>query len=80
MKQTHWAETAQLPTKVIVIGVADFVIDHPGDVNGIPVYTYVFPENSAVGFKSYAVADEILPWYDESKIGPYAYKKLDNVQ
>ncbi len=79
MKQTHWAETAQLPTKVVVIGVADFAIDRPGDVNGIPVYTYVFPENSAVGFKSYAVAAEILPFYN-SRIGPYAYKKLANVQ
>jgi aminopeptidase N len=78
-KLTYWAETAKLPTKVMVIGVADFAIDHPKDVNGIPVYTYVFPENSAVGFKSYAVAGEILPFYID-KIGPYAYKKLANVQ
>ncbi len=79
MKQTRWAETARLPTKVMVIGVADFAIDHPADVNGVPVYTYVFPENSATGFKSYAVATEILPFYS-SRIGPYAYKKLANVQ
>jgi aminopeptidase N len=79
LKSTHWSETAQLPTKVMVIGVADFSVDHPGDVNGIPVYTYVFPENSTAGFKGYAVADEILPFYI-SKIGPYAYKKLANVQ
>jgi len=38
-------KTAQLPTKVMVIGVADFAIDHPGDADNIPVYTYVFPEN-----------------------------------
>ncbi|MDB4924374.1 M1 family metallopeptidase [Mucilaginibacter sp.] len=79
LKLTHWAETAQLPTKVMVIGVAEFAIDHPADVNGIPVYTYVFPENQAVGFKSYAVAAQILPFYID-KIGPYAYKKLANVQ
>ncbi|WP_214073590.1 M1 family metallopeptidase [Mucilaginibacter sp. dw_454] len=79
LKKTHWAETAPLPTKVMVIGVADFAIDHPKDVNGIPVYTYVFPENAQQGFKSYAVASDILPFYI-SKIGPYAYKKLANVQ
>jgi len=79
LKKTHWSETAQLPTKVMVIGVADFAVDHPKDVNGIPVYTYVFPESANVGFKSYAVAGEILPFYI-NKIGPYAYKKLANVQ
>ncbi|MDB5002842.1 MAG: family peptidase [Mucilaginibacter sp.] len=79
LKITHWAETAQLPTKVMVIGVADFAIDHPKDVDNIPVYTYVFPENAQIGFRSYAVAAEILPFYI-NKVGPYAYKKLANVQ
>ncbi len=79
LKFTHWKESVALPTKVMVIGVADFVIDHPGDVGEIPVYTYVFPEDKDIGFKSYAVAKEILPFYI-SKIGPYAYEKLANVQ
>lgn len=79
LKLTHWKETAPLPTKVAVIGVADFAVDHTGDVKGIPVYTYVFPENKEVGFGGYAVAKEILAWYI-AKIGPYAYEKLANVQ
>ena len=79
LKLTHWKETAPLPTKVMVIGVADFAIDHTGDVDGIPVYTYVFPENKEAGFKSYAVAKEILPFFIK-KIGPYAFEKLANVQ
>jgi aminopeptidase N len=78
-KLTHWKETALLPPKVMVIGVAEFAIEKAGDPDGIPVYTYVFPENAAVGFKSYAVAKEILPFYI-SKFGPYAYQKLANVQ
>jgi aminopeptidase N len=79
LKLTHWKETALLPTKVMVIGVADFAIDHPGDVSNIPVYTYMFPESKNDGFSRYAVAKEILPFYIK-KIGPYAYKKLANVQ
>ncbi|HZY36468.1 MAG TPA: M1 family metallopeptidase [Mucilaginibacter sp.] len=79
LKVTHWKESAQLPTKVMVIGVADFAIDHTGDIGAIPVYTYVFPENKDAGFKSYAVAKEILPFYIK-KFGPYAYEKLANVQ
>lgn len=79
LKKTQWTETAQLPTKVMVIGVAGFAVDHPKDVNNIPVYTYVFPQDAVAGFKSYAIAGDILPFYIK-KIGPYAYKKLANVQ
>jgi aminopeptidase N len=78
-KLTHWSETAKLPTKVMVIGVADFAVSNPGSPGGTPVYTYVFPEDKEVGFKSYAVATKILPWFVK-KIGPFAYKKLANVQ
>jgi aminopeptidase N len=79
LKLTHWKETAQLPTKVMVIGVAEFAIDHTGDVGDIPVYTYVFPESREQGFKSYAVAKEILPFYIK-KFGAYPFEKLANVQ
>ncbi len=79
LKQTHWRETAPLSTKVMVIGVADFAINHTGDVNNIPVYTYVFPENKDVGFKSYAIAKEILAYYID-KVGSFAYEKLANIQ
>jgi aminopeptidase N len=78
-KFTHWQETEPLPPKVMVIGVADFAIEQSGIVNGIPVYSYVFPENKEVGFKSYAYAPEILKYYI-GKIGPYEFKKLANVQ
>ena len=79
LKQTHWKESAPVPTKVMVIGAADFAIDHTGDVKSIPVYTYVFPENKDLGFNSYAVAKEILAYYID-KVGPFAYEKLANVQ
>ena len=79
LKLTHWSEKAQCPTKVMVIGVADFAIDHTGDVNKIPVYAYVFLENKDKGFASYAVAKGILAYYI-NKVGPYAFEKLANVQ
>jgi aminopeptidase N len=78
-KLTHWQEKAQLSTKVIVIGVADFAVDMPGIVNGIPVYSYVFPEDKTTGFKNYAIAKDILPFFIK-QVGPYPYKKLANVQ
>jgi aminopeptidase N len=79
LRQTHWVEAVALPTKVMVIGVAEFAVDRPGDVNGIPVFTYVFPESKEVGFKSYAMAKNILPYFIKN-VGPYSYEKLANVQ
>ncbi|MDN3581873.1 M1 family metallopeptidase [Mucilaginibacter flavus] len=79
LKLTHWQENVALPTKVMVIGVADFAVNNVGDVAGIPIYTYVFPENKEDGFKNYAIAKEILPYFIKM-VGPYSYEKLANVQ
>lgn len=79
LKLTHYHESAPISTKVMVIGVAQFAIDHSGDVGKIPVYTYVFNENKAIGFRDYAVAPQILQYY-VNNIGPFSYEKLANVQ
>ena len=78
-KITHYKETTELPTKIMVIGVAEFAVQYAGDVRGIPVYSWVYPEEKDKGFYDYAQAVEILPFFID-KVGPYAYKKLANVQ
>lgn len=79
MKRTRYAEKARIPTKVIAIGIAGFAVDHSADVKGIPVYSYVFPENKDQGFKDYGRAGEILGFFIQH-IGPYPYEKLANIQ
>ncbi len=79
LKLTHWKESSPLSPKIMVIGVADFAVDHPGDAMGIPVWNYVYKENKELGFKSYAVALQILPFYI-THIGPYPFEKEGNVQ
>ncbi len=77
---THWAEKKPLPTKVMVIGVARFAVDTAGFFwNTKPVTSWVFPQDTASGFKTYAQALPILEWMNRY-IGPYAYDKLANVQ
>lgn len=79
-KLTHWKEDVPLPTKVMVIGVAEFSVQNAGTVNNcIPVSSWVFPENRKDGFYDYATANDVLAWHI-NYIGPYAYKKLANVQ
>jgi aminopeptidase N len=79
LKLTRWQESQPLSPKVMVIGVADFAVDHPGDAMGIPVWNYVYQENKEEGFKSYAFALDILPFYI-THIGPYPFEKCGNVQ
>jgi aminopeptidase N len=78
-KLTHWKEDVPLPTKVMVIGAADFAVDTAGIVNNIPVTSWVFPEDKKQGFYDYAQAKDIL-FFFMNYIGTYPYKKLANVQ
>ncbi len=78
-KETHWKEDVPLPTKVMALGAADFAVNYVGDVNCIPVSSWVFPEDRKDGFYDYAQAKEILAFFI-NYIGPFPYKKLANVQ
>lgn len=79
-KRTHWREEIPIPTKVMVIGVAEFAVQQSGLINGcIPVTSWVYPADRDKGFYDYALAAEILPFYIKN-IGPYPYKKLANVE
>ena len=76
---SHWRNEEPLPTKVMVFGAADFAIQNIGDVNGIPVSTWVFVKDEENGFHDYALGKGILRWYMQ-QIGPYPWEKLANVQ
>ncbi|MBC7903109.1 MAG: M1 family metallopeptidase [Gemmatimonadaceae bacterium] len=78
-KLTRWKETVELPTKVMVIGVASFSVSHVGEVDCIPVSSWVYPQEREKGFYDYSLAKDMLPWFIKN-IGPYPYRKLANVQ
>lgn len=76
---THWMENVPIPTKVMVIGVADFAWETAGYSKEIPVQTWVYSRDRQPGFIDYRPAADILSFYQDL-IGPYAYEKLANVQ
>ena len=78
-KLTHWREDIPLATKVMAIGAAPFASRFEGNVNGIPVWTWVFTENRKEGFNDYQAALKPMAFYSEL-IGSYPYEKLANVQ
>ena len=79
LKLSHWKEEVSIPTKVMVIGVAEFAVRLAGRSEGTEIWSYVFPEDRVAGFSDYSVAVLPFEWYTD-KIGPYPYAKLANVQ
>ncbi len=76
---TVWKSKVPLPTKVMVIGIAKFAVEEVGEIHGIPVSAWVYPQNKKEGFYDYAPALKI-PDYFIGHVGPYPYAKLANVQ
>ncbi|MET0637020.1 MAG: M1 family aminopeptidase [Chitinophagaceae bacterium] len=78
-KKTYYKEEIPLPTKIMVIGVADFAVQQSGMVGSVPISSWVFPENKTEGFRDYGIAPPIVQWLS-NYIGPFPFKKLANVQ
>jgi aminopeptidase N len=78
-KITRWQENTPIPTKVMVIGAAKFSVEEVGSVSGVPVQSWLYPNDSQKGFIDYRPAKEILQFFID-RIGPYSYEKLANVE
>ncbi len=78
-KRTRWQENTPIPTKVMVIGAARFAVEDVGAVGGVPVQSWLYPNDSQKGFIDYRPAAAILQFFID-RVGPYPYEKLANVQ
>ena len=80
---TRWATDRPIATKIAVIGVAQFAVEHrrPVVAAGVPVEveTWAYPEDRAAGFADFASADSALVVLADL-LGPFPYEKLANVQ
>ncbi len=79
-RTTTWRTDEPLPTKVMVIGVADFAVDRVATVaNTIPVQSWVYPQDRTEGFRDLGQAPDVVRFFIEN-IGAFPYEKLANVQ
>ncbi|HUX84008.1 MAG TPA: hypothetical protein VMV20_02160, partial [Chitinophagaceae bacterium] len=60
MLVTHWKESVPIPTKLMVIGVARFSVIFAGEADGVPVETWVYPQDSVKGEYDFGIARKIL--------------------
>ncbi|MBN2238104.1 MAG: hypothetical protein JW729_11125, partial [Bacteroidales bacterium] len=77
---THWKTDIQLPTKLMVIGVAQFAKQNLiNEETSTAVSSWVYPQNKEAGFLDYKIALKPLAFYSK-QIAPFPYEKLANVQ
>lgn len=77
--RTSWRELKLIPTKVMVVGVANFAVKSFADSSVVPVSAWVFPQDSSAVFRDYALATQALRFLNDY-IGPFPFEKLANVQ
>jgi len=78
-KLYHWRSEEPLPTKVMVIGVAEFGIDTVKNNLGILISTWSYKEDTTEWFQPFRSVTEPITFY-ETILGPYPFSKLANVQ
>lgn len=76
---SHWRSSVPLPTKLMVIGVSPFAVQHLESSSGLPVSTWVYPQNKEEGFFDYSIATAPIDFF-ETFIHPFPFSKLANVQ
>ena len=78
-RRTVWQSEVPIPTKVMVMGAARFAIEALESVDGIPVETWVYPQDRDDGFRDFAETPGILRFFVD-RLGPFPYEKLYSVQ
>ncbi len=77
---SHWKHSVPIPVWLNTLGVARFAVQHLGEVDDIPVQTWVFAQDRDAGFHDFAVPTPHALEYFIDHIGPFSYEKLANVQ
>ena len=79
VRRTEWRSRAPVATKVMAVGVARFVRHRLAMVDGVPVETWVYPQDREAGLRAFAPGPRVLGTF-ERRLGEYPYAKLANVQ
>jgi aminopeptidase N len=80
MRRTLWRQSVPIATWLFVLGAARFAVDHYDVADGLPLQSWVYPQDREKGFRDFSYPTrQALEYFSES-IGPYAYEKLANVQ
>jgi aminopeptidase N len=79
-RRTVWKESVPISTWLMSIAVAPYAVNHFGSYRGIPLSSWVFPQEHEPGLRAFAQHTEPVLEFFIDRIGPYSYEKLAHVQ
>jgi aminopeptidase N len=77
---SHWRESVPIAPWLYALGVARFAVAHRPAWSGIPIETWVYPQDRDRGFEAFAEPTVAALDFFSARIGPYSYERLANVQ
>jgi aminopeptidase N len=75
---THWKQSVPIASWLNAVGIERFAVRYLGEVNGVPLSTWVAHQDDAAGQIYFEPARRALEFFSE-RVGPYPYEKLANV-
>ncbi len=77
---THWRNAVPIATWLNVLGVARFAVDHRPAWRGLPIETWVYPQDRDHGFAVFRDPTPAVLDFLSDRVGPYSFERLANVQ
>jgi aminopeptidase N len=77
---TRWRQSVPIAPWLYVLGVARFAVEHRAEWRGIPIETWVYPQERDAGFRAFAEPTADALEFFSTYVGPYSYERLANVQ
>ncbi len=79
-RRTHWKQSVPISSWLYALGVARFDVHHAGVVQGVPLQTWVFPQDRVAGRQLFEETSRRAIDFFSTRVGPFPYEKLANVQ
>ena len=80
VRRTHWKQSVPISSWLYALGVARFDVHHAGMVQGVPLQTWVFPQDRSAGRQLFEETSRRAMDFFSTRVGPFPYEKLANVQ
>ncbi len=76
---SHWKQSIPISSWLNAVGVAQFAVHHSEPVKGVPLQTWVYRQDQAIGPAWFEPTSRAALEFFSEHVGPYAYEKLANV-
>ncbi len=79
-RRTHWKQSVPIASWLVALAVSRFDVHHAGTVRGVPLQTWVYPQDRDAGRTLFEDTSRRAIEFFSDRVGPYPYEKLANVQ